>query len=90
MWFNYRKPRPFKRGTYYYAAQANASIISCFVELRDLKSFEPNAKCLIHRIQATLHILPMIYSDPNKSAHENNVWMMEKGYQRLSTKERGI
>lgn len=81
MWFNYRKPQPFKRGTYYYAAQANAPIISCFVELRDLKSFEPNAKGMIHRVQATLHILPMIYPDPNKSARENSVWMMEKDYQ---------
>ncbi|WP_407455594.1 lysophospholipid acyltransferase family protein [Ligilactobacillus aviarius] len=81
MWFNYRKPRPFKRGTYYYAAQAGAPVISCFVELHDLESFEPNAKGQIHRVKATLHILPIIYPDPHKSARENSMWMMEKDYE---------
>lgn len=81
MWFNYRKPRPFKRGTYYYAAKANVPVISCFVELHDLKSFEPNAKGKIHRVQATLHILPVIFPDPQKSARDNSVWMMQKDYE---------
>ena len=36
MWFNYRKPRPPKRGAYFYAAKFNVPIISCFVEMRDM------------------------------------------------------
>ena len=36
MWFNYRKPRPPKRGAYFYAAKFNVPIISCFVEMTDM------------------------------------------------------
>lgn len=81
MWFNYRKPRPFKRGTYYYAAKVNAPIISCFVELRDLPSFEPNSDDKIHRVQAILHVLPVIFPDSNKSVKENSYAMMKQDYQ---------
>lgn len=81
MWFNYRKPRPFKRGTYYYAAKINAPIISCFVEMQDLKSFEPNSNKKIHRVKSTLHVLPIIFPDPNKSVKENSIEMMNKDYQ---------
>lgn len=31
MWFNYRKPRPPKRGTYYYAAKLGVPVIPMFV-----------------------------------------------------------
>ena len=37
MWFNYRKPRPPKGGAYFFAAKLNVPIISCFVEIVDLK-----------------------------------------------------
>ena len=30
MWFNYRKPRPPKRGSYFYAAEAEVPIILVF------------------------------------------------------------
>lgn len=32
MWFNYRKPRPCKRGAYLYAVKFNVPVISLFVE----------------------------------------------------------
>nr|WP_321315792.1 lysophospholipid acyltransferase family protein [uncultured Ligilactobacillus sp.] len=80
MWFNYRKPRPLKRGTYFYAAKINAPIISCFVELKDLPSFEPNTNDTIHRVKAIVHVLPVIFPDPNKSAKENSLRMMEQDY----------
>ena len=35
MWFNYRKPRPPKKGAYYYAAKLNVPVLSCFVEVID-------------------------------------------------------
>lgn len=81
MWFNYRKPRPPKRGTYYYAAKINAPIISCFVELRNLDSFEPKTAEKIHRVKAILHVLPVIFPDSNKSVKENSYLMMNKDYE---------
>ena len=34
LWFNYRKPRPLKKGAYYYAAKFNQPIISTFTEIQ--------------------------------------------------------
>ena len=44
MWFNYRKPRPPKRGAYYYAAKFNVPIVSFFVEIRDMDEKENERK----------------------------------------------
>lgn len=83
MWFNYRKPRPLKRGTYYYAAQNQVPIVSCFVSLKNQSSYEPKSD--FHRVDPTLHVLPIIFPDPEKSVLENSQWMMEKDYQQKKT-----
>lgn len=57
MWFNYRKPRPPKRGAYYYGAKFGVPIISCFVEMRELQELE---KENFHKIKYVLHVLPPI------------------------------
>ena len=75
MWFNYRNPRPPKRGAYYYAAQFGVPVISCFVELRDLPERE-NGEFL--KTRAMVHILPTIYPDPALSPRENSFRMMEQ------------
>ncbi|MCF6165175.1 hypothetical protein LROSL1_2545 [Furfurilactobacillus rossiae] len=77
MWFNYRKPRPPKRGTYYYAAKANVPIISCFTEIRSEKKL---ATPEFHETSYHLHILPLIYPDPKLSANANATRMMNQDY----------
>ncbi|HAT55418.1 MAG TPA: hypothetical protein DCW31_09320 [Lactobacillus sp.] len=77
MWFNYRKPRPPKRGTYYYAAKANVPILSCFTEiLAEPKLASPE----FHETRYHLHILPLIYPDASLSANENADQMMKQDY----------
>jgi len=77
MWFNYRKPRPLKRGAYYYAAEFNVPVISCFVEMRDLDEMDrPN----FYKVQYILHVLPPIFSDPAKNIRENSIAMCEQDY----------
>ncbi|MCD7846704.1 MAG: 1-acyl-sn-glycerol-3-phosphate acyltransferase [Oscillospiraceae bacterium] len=78
MWFNYRKPRPPKRGAYYYAAENNVPIISCFVEIRDTDEMDNGE---FYKTEYVIHILKPIYPDPNKSARENSFIMMETDYQ---------
>ncbi len=78
MWFNYRKPRPGKRGAYYYAAKNNVPVISCFVEIQELPEMQTEE---FHKIEYTLHVLKTIYPDPTKSVRENSVAMMEIDYQ---------
>ena len=68
MWFNYRKPRPPKNGAYFYAAKLNVPIISCFVEMVDLPEDDtPEFK----KVKYVLHILDVLYPDPDKTVKEN-------------------
>ncbi len=78
MWFNYRKPRPPKRGAYYYAAEDNVPIISCFVEIRDTDEMDNDE---FYKTEYVIHILKPIYPDPDKSVHDNSHMMMETDYQ---------
>lgn len=77
MWFNYRKPRPPKRGPYYYAAKFGIPVISCFVQIDEAPGFGKNG---IGNIRCTLHILDPIFPDPEKSVRENSIIMMQQDY----------
>lgn len=78
MWFNYRKPRPPKRGAYYYAALLNAPIISCFVEIIDLPKMKTKN---FHKTKYILHVLPVIYPDKSLNQREKSLKMMYTDYQ---------
>ncbi len=77
MWFNYRKPRPGKRGAFLFAAQWNVPVVPMFVELKDATSFAD--------VKLVLHILDPIFPDPSKSARENSFLMCEADYQAKKT-----
>ncbi|ANK58886.1 lysophospholipid acyltransferase family protein [Loigolactobacillus backii] len=77
MWFNYRKPRPVKRGAYYYAAKFNVPIISCFVEMRDLPDIESDN---FKKVAYIMHVLKPIYPDPAKAVRDNSLAMMKQDY----------
>ncbi len=77
MWFNYRKPRPPKRGAYYYAALNNVPVISCFVEIKTLPEQETEE---FYRTQWVMHVLPPIYPDPEKDVRTNSLEMMDLDY----------
>lgn len=77
MWFNYRKPRPPKNGAYFYAAKLNVPIISCFVEIIDLETDDtPEFK----KVKYVLHILDILYPDPDKTTRENTEILAETDY----------
>ena len=78
MWFNYRKPRPLKRGAYVFAAKLNVPIISCFVEMRDT---EENDTEDFRRVQYVIHVLPTLYPDPEKSVKENSLELCRMDYE---------
>ncbi len=78
MWFNYRKPRPLKRGAYYYAAKAGVPIVCCFVEMTDLGERD---KGNFNKIKYTLHILGTLYPDKNKTVKQNSIEMCQRDYE---------
>lgn len=77
MWFNYRKPRPPKRGAYLFAAKLNAPIISCFVELQDLSETD---KGDFSKVKFVVHVLDVLRPDPQKKARENSEIMCKADY----------
>ena len=86
MWFNYRKPRPCKRGAFLYAARLGVPVVPCFVEIHDKDELEqPN----FLEVSYTLHVLDPIYPDPEKSDRANSVAMCEQDYaQKVACYER--
>jgi len=77
MWFNYKKPRPPKRGAYLFAAKANVPVICCFVEMIPQKK---NDTAQFKRVRYVLHILDVLYPDANKTAKQNSVDMAQRDY----------
>lgn len=78
MWFNYRKPRPLKRGAYYYAARFGVPVISCFVEMIEIKEKENDE---FNKVRYVVHILEPVFPNPQKSVRENSMEMMNKDYE---------
>lgn len=77
MWLHYRKPRPCKRGAYYYAAKMNVPIIPCFVEMREKESRDTEE---FKKLKFILHVLPAIYPDPDRNVRENSIMMCKMDY----------
>ena len=69
MWFNYRKPRPLKRGAYHFASKLGVPIVSCFVEIIDTADMETEE---FYKTKYRLHILGTLYPDPQKTVKQNS------------------
>lgn len=78
MWFNYRKPRPPKRGAYLFAAKLKVPIVSCFVELIDLPKAE-NVE--FNKVKYRIHVLDILTSDSKLSDRDNSVYMSDRDYE---------
>lgn len=78
MWFNYRRPRPLKRGAYYYASKLKVPVISLFVEMQDLDGMDDKN---FHHVQYIVHVLDPIYPDPSKTDRQNSIEMLKKDYE---------
>ena len=70
LWFNYRKPRPLKKGAYYYAAKLYQPIVSTFTEIRATSKREM-FHLDFYNTRKVLHVLPTIYPDKNLKISEN-------------------
>jgi len=77
MWWNYRKPRPLKKGAFLFAAKFDAPVIPCFLSLEDSDIMGKDG-FWVQRF--TLNILPPIYPDPKLNANRNCEMMRDKNY----------
>ena len=77
MWFNYRKPRPSKRGAFYFAAELNVSVVPCFVEILDTTKPDNDE---FFESKYIVHVLEPIYPDASQSVRANSIAMAERDY----------
>ena len=77
MWWNYRKPKPLKKGAFQFAVAANVPVVPCFITMQDTDHIGVDG----YPIQEyTIHISKPIYPDPNKSKIDNIKYLMDENY----------
>ncbi len=78
MWWNYRRPRPFKPGAFHYAAKHGVPILPYFITMEDTDRIDEYG---FPMQKYTIHIMPPIYPDPQKSLRENERRMQAQNYE---------
>ena len=68
MWWNYKKPRPYKDGAFNIAVRYNVPVVPHFITFKDSKKFDKEG---INIPKLTVHILKPIYPDNSLSRHDN-------------------
>lgn len=75
MWWNYRKPKPLKKGAFTFAAGSNVPVVPCFITMEDTEVMDGDG----FPVQAyTIHICEPIYPDKEKTKAENIEIMRKK------------
>ena len=77
MWWNYRKPRPFKLGGFKMAVRANVPVVPMFITMQDSETLGGDGYPLQRH---TLHIMPPIYPDPSLGAKVCAEQMRDEAY----------
>ena len=78
MWWNYRKPRPLKKGAFYFAARNNVPVLPIFITMCD-SEYPGEGGMPVQRY--TVHIEKPIYPDSRKSVKENTEEMKAKNFE---------
>ncbi|MBQ5321380.1 MAG: 1-acyl-sn-glycerol-3-phosphate acyltransferase [Oscillospiraceae bacterium] len=78
MWWNYRKPKPLKKGAYMFAAKNKVPILPCFITMKDSDILGDDGFFVQ---EYTIHISEPIYPDENKTYGRNVEEMIEKNYE---------
>ncbi len=78
MWWNYRKPKPLKKGAFSLAAKNNVPVLPCFITMKDSDILGEDG---FYVQEYTIHVAPPIYPDPHKHAVQNTEDMLAKNYE---------
>ena len=83
MWWNYRKPRPYKVGAFRIAFRAGAPVLPTFITMKDSDIIGPDGSPLQRH---TLHILPPVYPDTTLSVKDGAQKMLDETYAKVRAK----
>ena len=77
MWWNYKKPRPFKNGAFRFAVSNNVPVLPFFITMEDSDVLDPDG----FFVQSyTVHILPAIYPQENLTKNENLDYLKDQNF----------
>jgi len=92
MWWNYKKPRPYKDGAFRFACKHNRPLIPCFITMEDSKEHIDGDGYPVQ--EYTVHIMKPIYKDENlpfkeavQKMKETNFTMCKEIYEKTYKKE---
>ena len=78
MWWNYRKPKPLKKGAYTFATKNDVPVLPCFITMEDSDVLGEDG---FYVQEYTIHIASAIYPDPQKSRAANIQMMKDKNFE---------
>lgn len=79
MWWNYKKPRPFKDGAFKLACKYDVPIIPCFITMEDSKEYIDSDGLPVQ--EYTIHIMKPIYRNKDLPTKEAVKEMKDKNYE---------
>ena len=77
MWWNYKKPRPLKLGSFRFAAKAGVPVVPFFITTEETDKKDAAGFPIL---AYTVHILPAIHPDPEKNIRVNTEEMCTANY----------
>lgn len=78
MWWNYRKPKPLKKGAFMFAAKNNVPVLPCFITMKDSDIIGEDG---FYVQEYTIHISKPIYPDKKLHYAKNIENMMNTNYE---------
>lgn len=80
MWREYKKPRPLKRGAFYYAVKYNRPIVPLFITIEDkVEKIDENGR--VNFGNYTVHVLTPIYPRKELDERANIEYMMNANFE---------
>lgn len=83
MWWNYRKPRPYKVGAFKMAYRAGVPVLPSFITMQDDERLDGDGYPLQRH---TLHVLPPVYPDLSLGEKVGAEKMMEQAFALVKAK----
>lgn len=77
LWWNYRKPKPLRKGAYTLAVKNNAAVLPVFITMQDSDIVDSDGFFVQ---EYTIHICKPIFPNPKISRNENIEFMMNENY----------
>lgn len=77
LWWNYRKPKPLRKGAYTLAVKNNAAVLPVFITMQDSDIVGSDGFFVQ---EYTIHICKPIFPNPEISRNENIEFMMNENY----------